>query len=112
MTRRWPGLAGSPSAIPFVEAVVTQLTGPAGALRDAGEAERARLRERVEAVVLGARASSDPLVAELVLDPPLASALFQNIDLLHLHHDPHADAVSLLLLRVIHAAPAETARES
>ena len=103
--RPLPG-AWTTAGVPFVDAVVTQLTGLAGAMRDAPEEERAALRARVAEVVDLAGEDDARLAAELPLDPPLASALFQNVDLLYLHDHPNADAVSLLLLRVLHAEPA------
>ena len=103
--RPLPG-AWSTAGAAFVEAVVGQLTGLPGALRDASEPERVALRERVAEVVDLAGEDDDRLAAELPLDPPLASSLFQNVDLLYLHDHPNADAVSLLLLRVSHAEPA------
>ena len=100
--RPLPG-AWTTAGTPFVQAVVAQLTGTAGQLRDATEEEQSLLRNRVMEVLDLAGEDDDRLAAELPGDPPFASTLFQNVDLLYLHDHPNADAVGLLLLRVIHA---------
>ena len=86
----------------FVDAVVAQLTGPAGALRGADAEERARLTETVRALLRGAGGNEHEALAELLrADHALAASFFQNLDLLHRHDHPRADAVARLVMRAI-----------
>lgn len=92
-------------ALPFVEAVVVQLVYPLGGPAPASpeEAERA-VGDRVVAM-LGA-STADPhftarAAADLAADAALLAAFFQNVDLLHSHRCPHADAVSLLVMAAL-----------
>ena len=98
-------LGADPGAIPFAEAVLAQLTGPAGAFAGAPHTARDALELHLADVVLAAAATDpDELARRLLAEPPLAAAFFQNLDLLYTHTSPHADAVSALLMRTLELA--------
>lgn len=99
-------LTPAAAALPFAEAVLRQLASGAGALADAPDAEAEALADRIAVLLLEVDApASDLQVARLAAEPALASALFQNLDLLYLHPWPGADGVGLLLARLLEAVP-------
>lgn len=95
-------LADAPAALPFAEAVLAQLTGPAGALREAPASERERVAALLCELILAAgEARRESPVAGLVDEHALVAALFQNAELLYQHGYARADAVSRAVMRVI-----------
>ena len=96
-------LAADPAALPFAEAVLAQLVGPAGALAGAPPAARDALAVHLADVILSS-ADAAAGAPRLLAEPPLAAAFFQNLDLLYTHESPHADAVSLLVMRTLELA--------
>ena len=102
-------LAGDPGALRFAEAVFAQLVGPAGALGGAHAAARDDLAAELADVLLasGEGARDDALALRLLAQPALASAFFQNLDLLYEHSSAYADAASALLMRALELASRE-----
>lgn len=101
-------LSADPGAIPFAEAVLAQLIGPAGALAGAPPAARHALEIHLADLLLASAApADDALAARLLAEPALAAAFFQNLDLLYAHESLHADAMSALLMRTLELAAAE-----
>jgi hypothetical protein len=99
-------LAGEADVLPFAEAVLRQLASGAGALAGAPTAQSEALAERLAALLLAVRGEGDEALVPLLLaEPALASALFQNLDLLYAHPWRGADAVSLLLARLVESEP-------
>ena len=102
-------LAGRPMAAEtqaFVEAVVWQWSNGAGAVSDAQvaaaqESAVTRVLGLVEAAVGGAIAFESGVDA-LANDAVLLSAFFQNLDLLPAEHDPHVDAIALMVGDAVH----------
>ena len=98
-------LAADPGAIPFAEAVLAQLIGPAGPLAGAPLAARDALERHLADVVLATPGPDpDALARRLLAEPPLAAAFFQNLDLLYTHSSPSADSMSALLMRTLELA--------
>ena len=97
-------LSADPGAIPFAEAVLAQLLGPAGALAGAPMAARDALANHLADTILASAAADETLAPRLLAEPPLAAAFFQNLDLLYTHASTHADAMSLLLMRTLELA--------
>jgi hypothetical protein len=98
-----PQEAAPSAARPFIEAVLTQLFGPAGAYRDAPEAERNQVAASLSHV-LAADADGihrDAVARQLLRHAPLASAIFQNIDLLYAHRFTGADGVARLMMHLL-----------
>jgi hypothetical protein len=99
------------AALPFLEAVVQQTAFPLGESVSAAEAPE-RQRKTVRQVIdllLATRAAGgeaaagdrDEAAERLRAHPVLLAAFFQNIDLLYQQAYPHADAVSLLVMRAL-----------
>ena len=90
----------------FIEAIVWQWSK---GIREPSVAEAAILEETavarvlglVEAAVGGAIAFEGGVDA-LAKDPVLLSAFFQNLDLLPAEHDPHVDAIALMVGDAVH----------
>lgn len=101
-------LRAQEAALPFAAAVATQLAHAPGAPGD--EATERAAADRV--VRLLEIAASSPTRAggeqeeELLEDPHLLSAVFQNLDLLYVEGYPAADAVGRLLARLVDRAEA------
>lgn len=105
------GEEGTGAVLPFLEAVVQQAALPLGEavpVAEAPERER-RTTEQVVELLLVARSAMgeqgekypDEAAERLRAHPLLLAAFFQNIDLLYQHGYPHADAVSLLIMRAL-----------
>lgn len=93
-------LAAEPDALPFAEAVATQLAHPPGAQGDP-DAERAAV-DRIVGFLAAAAGGGDG--DDLLADPALLSAVFQNLDLLYAPGIHPPDGVALLLARLIDRA--------
>ena len=100
-------LAADPAALPFAEAVFAQLVGPAGALAGAPPAARDALAVHLADTLLAGARDPEAAAPRLLAEPPLAAAFFQNLDLLYASASPHADAISLLLMRALELAAEE-----
>ena len=102
-------LAGRPGAVDteaFIEAVAWQWSNGVG---DRTAADAAVLEETAVTRVLGlVEASGGGAIAfeggvdTLANDPVLLSAFFQNLDLLPAEHDPHIDAIALMVGAAVH----------
>jgi hypothetical protein len=84
-------------ALAFAAAVVRQVERAAGGV---GEHEEWETAERV-LEILRAAPGGPADAAELTRRPALLAALFQNVDLLHAHADPRADAVGALVMSAV-----------
>ena len=84
--------------------MLRELSGPLGPGTEGAAPERVAtvvdrlLRDAAD------RDRREELVDRLLEDPPLAAAIFQNVDLLFTHGHPGADAVGSLVMRVVERA--------
>jgi hypothetical protein len=90
----------------YIEAIVWQLTNGLG---DVPPSEASRAEDAAATRVLGfVEAASGGAIAfeggvdALAKDAVLLSAFFQNLDLLPAEHDPHVDAIALLVGDAVH----------
>lgn len=100
------------AALPFARAVLAQLTGTPGAAAAASPRERRQLAEGVAELLRGAERgdSPDAPARALLAEPALASALFQNVDLLYAAGWAAADAVSAVVMRAVELAASASER--
>jgi hypothetical protein len=103
---------GAQGVEPFIAAVLSQLFGSAGAYGGSPASELDRVVRSLSHLVEtpDSDAARDTVARELLRDPALASAVFQNIDLLYDHRFPGADAVGRVMMHLIQLE-SETERE-